>query len=301
MKNVHGVKISGYGHEELANDLEKYCSWSPIAFRHVSEAGQNNAKIEVQREGKICYADDNIVKISRDSCLDKLTGLISPIYMAESVLFELKNAVNSRKYKDLNRQVKAIINGISLLKYGIEKSYVEFEATEKVSSILREIKKIGKPISPWGQKQIEEGDKGKLYFTNQPHDPNGSSPEFKLPTKFFYVYLHLRDVVKETKNMKAEILNLAKILDKSRPGNNKLDNFRLGSEMLQPWHILTGGDPVIFFVCYINALIWINNGIEYSVQWTGLMTDWKLCAMNFVDVAHVKLDSNIIKRIKEGI
>ena len=48
---VEGVEISGYGHQELAQDIERYCSLSVAARDHVRAAGQAGAKVEIQQSG----------------------------------------------------------------------------------------------------------------------------------------------------------------------------------------------------------------------------------------------------------
>jgi len=189
MKTVEGVEISGYGNEELALDLEAYCVISPVARTHLKAAGQAGAKIEMQREGKVCHAEVKVVKISRDACLDQATGLTSMTYLTESVLFELQNAINAERYGKLRRE--ALGGTISVLQYGLGFATLEFESTAKIAAILKEVKAAGRPISPWGSKQLSGNALGAQHFANGPHDPKGPS-EQQLSSKLFYAYHGIR-------------------------------------------------------------------------------------------------------------
>jgi hypothetical protein len=296
-KIVEGVEISGYGHQELAQDIERYCSLSVAARDHVRAAGQAGAKVEIQQSGNICYAELTVVKVSRDACLDQATGLTSPGYLVESVLFELQNAINAKKYQKLKREVK---NGqISILQYGLGFSQLEFESTEKVVSILTQLKAAGHPISPWGQKQFSGYALGANNFANQPHDPKAAN-EQRLPSKLFYAYSYLQDEVKHVKNLKLAALK-------------KLATIKQGTRSIKPlaWGQLVakwGTDyavktPADFLVAYIDALLWLGNERGWSVHWEGgTQADWKLCTIEFVRVVPtIQHDRRATEGIKRSI
>jgi hypothetical protein len=300
MKTVEGVEISGYGHQELAQDLEMYCKISPAARDHLGAANQVGAKIEIQREGKICHAELTVVKVSRDACLDQGTGLTSMIYLTESVLFELQNAINSKRYQKLKRD--ALIGNISVLQYGRGFSDLEFESTAKTVQILTQVRRAGQPISPWGEKQFAGYALGPNNFANQPHDPKSSS-EQRLPSKLFYAYSYLQDSVKLVKNMKlAALKKLATI----KKGPMSMSSLKWGQLVYSWGNNSNNKTPAQFLVSYIDALLWLGNEVGWSVNWEGgTMADWKLCATEFVRtvpaVQHDRLATEGIKRSIEAV
>lgn len=297
VKLVEGIEISGYGHQELAQDLEMYCGLSAAAREHLRTAGQAGAKVEVQRSGMICHAELTVVKASRDACCDAGTGLTSPIYLVESVLFELQNAINSRKYQKLLRDAKGGL--ISVLQYGLGVSKLEFESTAKVVSILTQIKAAGRPISPWGQKQFSGYAQGTTNFANQPHDPRAAN-EQRLPSKLFYAYSYLQDQVKEVKNMKlAALKKLATI----KQGTRSISSFNWG-QLVAKWATHYGArKPADFLVIYVDTLLWLGNQRGWSVNWEGgTQMDWKLCTTDFVRVVPgLQHDRQATETIKQSI
>jgi len=296
MKVVEGVNISGYGHQELAQDLEMYCSVSPAARQHVRQAGGAGASIEVQRAGNICHADGVVVKISRDACLSEPTGLTSPIFMVESVLFELQNAINDRQYARLRRGARSGM--ISILQYGLGMSNLEFESTAKVVQILTQLRGAGKPISPWGQKQFAGYVLGPGNFANQPHDPN-SSDERRLPSRLFYAYSYLQDTVKFVRNMKIELKNLAIV----KRGTKSIEDKKWGESLVPNWDGAGYGTPAQFLVYYVDALLWLGYEVGWQVNWRGgTPADWKLCATEFVrTVPFLRHDKQATETIKKDI
>lgn len=297
MKTVEGVEISGYGNEELALDLEAYGIISPAARAHLKAAGQAGAKIEMQREGKVCQAEVKVVKVSRDACLDQATGLTSPTYLTESVLFELQNAINADRYGRLRREVLG--GTISVLQYGLGFATLEFESTAKIAAVLKEVTKAGKPVSPWGAKQISGNALGVQHFVNGPHDPKGPS-EQQLSSKLFYGYTYLVDTVKRVANMK---LGALKKLATIRKGPKTITPFEWG-RLVADWGThYDDKTPAQFLVLYIDALLWLGNEVGWSVNWEGgTMADWKLCATEFVrTVPLVQHDRTATEKIKQSI
>ncbi len=294
MKIVEGVEISGYGHEELAQDLEMYCNISSMARDHLRAASQVKAKIEIQRAGNICHADKNVVKVSRDACLDQATGLTSMIYLTESVLFELQNAINFTRYQQFRKD--AMGGSISILQYGLGFSNLEFESTVKTVQILTQVRGAGQPISPWGEKQFSGYAKGPNNFANQPHDPK-SAGEQRLPSKLFYAYSYLQDSVKLVKNMKPVLGKLATI----KKGQKSMNSLKWSLFRSNFGRYYENNNPAQFLVTYIDALLWLDNEVGWSVIWEGgTMADWKLCALEFVNtVPTVHRDQSVTKAIKK--
>ena len=297
MKIVEGVEISGYGHQELAQDLEMYCNISSAAQVHLRAASQIGAKIELQNTGNICHAEQTVVKVSRDSCLDQATGLTSMIYLTESVLFELQNAINSRQYQQL--RVDAMRGSISVLQYGLGFSNLEFESTAKIVQILTQVRGAGRPISPWGEKQFAGYAKGPNNFANQPHDPK-STGEQQLPSKLFYAYSYLQDSVKLVKNMKLAALGKLATIKK---GQKPMDSFKWSMLKAQWGDRYPNKTPAQFLVSYIDALLWLDNEVGWFVTWEGgTMADWKLCTTEFVRTAPtVQHDRPATEAIKKSI
>lgn len=296
MKTVEGVKISGY--DDLAKNLESYCKISSAAQNHLIAASKVGATIEVQNTGNICHAERTVVKVSIDSCLDKITGQPSMIYLTESVLFELQNAINFNQYQTIKKNT---LNGlISVLQYGLGFSNLEFESTVKTVQILTQLKGAGHPISPWGEKQFPGYAMGPNNFANQPHDPN-STGEKLLPSKLFYAYSYLEDTVKEVKNMKIKALKKLAIIKK---GQKPIDSLKWG-QLTYNWgtNAHLNKSPALFLVSYIDALLWLGNEMGWSVIWEGgTMTDWKLCATEFVrTVPNVQHDRTATETIKKSI
>jgi hypothetical protein len=291
-KKVGGVEISGDGCQELAQDLDLYCQVSSIASQLVQDAGRVGATVEMQRSGKICHASKTTVKVSQDACLDKTTGLPSPTYLAESVLFELQNAVNALRYSKVRSDA---LNGrVSILQYGHEYCRLEFESTAKVVSILTQMKAAGRPISPWGAKQFSGYALGPTHFGNQPHDP-AALDEQRLPSKLFYAYAYLQDEVKLVKNMKQKVL---KRLATIKKGSKSLSSFNMGV-LVGSWGTkYSAMTPMQFFVAYIDALSWLGNERSWSVGWEGgTQSEWKVCATEFA--RHVALVNR--RQVAEGI
>ena len=52
MKTVEGVEITGFGEQQVAEDLETYCSFSSAARDHLIAAKRGGAKVEIHRKGK---------------------------------------------------------------------------------------------------------------------------------------------------------------------------------------------------------------------------------------------------------
>lgn len=294
MKVVEGVKISGYGHQELALDLETYCRLSPVALEHVRKAGVAGVTIEVQQRGRICCAEGTVVRISRDACLNAASGLTSPIYMVESVLFELQNALNSQQFGRLRRDARS--GQLSLLQYGLGMATLEYESTAKVVAILAQVKGAGKPVSPWGEKQFAGYAMGPRNFANQPHDPQ-SAGEQRLPSGLFYTYSYLQDTVKSVGNMKLELKNLATI----SKGTRALDAREWGATLVPKW--VRYGTPAQFLVHFVDALLWLGNETGWSVSWRGgTQADWKLCTMEFVRAVPIlRHDEQTAKAVKQDI
>lgn len=298
MKIVEGVELSGYGHEELAQDLEAYCAISSLARDHLQAAAQIGAKVEMQRSGSICHAEREIVKISRDACLDPATGLTSMTYLTESVLFELQNAINYLRYAELRRN--ALGGTISVLQYGLGFSNLEFESTAKIVKILTQVKGAGRPVSPWGEKQFSGYTLGAQNFASQPHDPKGPA-EQQLPSKLFYAYTYLVDTVKFVKNMKlAALKKLATI----KKGPKQISPLEWG-KLVEDWgnSSFPNATPAQFLVWYVDALLWLGNEVGWSVNWEGgTMVDWKLCATEFVRrVPMVQHDRANTEKIRKSL
>ena len=61
-----------------------------------------------------------------------------------------------------------------------------------------------------------------------------------------------------------------------------------------------GTRTAAFFVFYVDALLWLENEVGWSVNWTGAnRAEWKLCASQFVNavgaIQHSQADSTTIK------
>jgi hypothetical protein len=297
---VEGIEILGYGWQELAQDLKMYGGLSTAAREHLRTAGKAGARVELQRSGKICQAENEVVKVSRDSCCDAGTGLTSPIYLVESVLFELQNAINWKGYQKLKHDAKGGL--ISVLQKGLGMSNLEFESTTKVVSILTQIKAAGRPISPWGQKQFSGYAQGITNSANQPHD-SGSTGEQRLPSKLYYAYLYLRDDVKEVSRMKQGALKKLATIKQGIRSPNLFD----WGVLVNNWATQYGArKPAGFLVIYVDALLWLGNERGWSVNWEGgTQMDWKLCTTDFVRVVpglrHDRQATEAIKRDIEGI
>ncbi|MGD9365370.1 MAG: hypothetical protein PVH87_06705 [Desulfobacteraceae bacterium] len=296
-KTIEGVEISGYGHQALAQDLEMYCDLSAAAKEHLQTAGRAGAKVEVRRAGKICHAELTVVKVARDACCESNTGLTSPVFLVESVLFELQNAINSKKYQKLKREAK---NGqISVLQYGLGVSKLEFESTAKLVSILTQIKAGGRPISPWGQEQFRGYARGPVSFANGPHDRKAVG-EQRLPSRLFYAYSYLQDQVKEVKNMKlAALKKLATI----RKGTRSIRPLEWG-QLVAKWGTrYAAKKPAGFLVAYVDALLWLGNELDWSVNWEGgTQMEWKQCTTEFVRlIPGLQHDRQATETIKQSI
>jgi hypothetical protein len=296
MKSVEGVKISGYGEDQVAEDLQSYGSVSDNALDHLRTARQVGAEVQVKNTGKICETNRTVVTITRDACLDKHTGLTSMLYLSESILFELQNAINHMKFRQL--RTKARGGHISVLQYGLGMADLEYEATTKIVQILTQIKSAGRPISPWGEAQFAGYAQGRVNFGNQPHDPNAAD-EQRLPTKLFYDYLYLMGL-KVVKNMNTAVL---KKLGTVRKGPMELPNFKW-SKLKSDWgRDYSNKTPAQFFVSYIEALRWLGNETGWSVNWEGgTIAEWKVCATEFERrIPAVKPDRRMTEKIKKGI
>lgn len=296
--NVHGVDIMGYGAQQVAEDLQSYCSHIPAAREHLEHAATVGATVAVQNTGHVCRANKTKVEISRDMCLDSHTGLTSMLYLVESIFFELQNVINYRGYDQLRVNVKK--GTISILQYGLGMAKLEFESTEKVVKILAHTKEAGRKISPWGLKQMREYPKGLNNFVNAPHDPNGPA-EQKLPSKLFYAYEFLDSKIGDVKNMGLPVL---KKLATVRSGNKIMQYGSLGRLVANDWARTYGAKRATgFLVCYIDALLWLSNEVQWTVQWGGgTKQEWKLCSEEFVRaVPTLQHDRAATEAIKKDI
>ena len=218
-------------------------------------------------------------------------------YLTESVLFELQNAINAKRYGALMADVKG--GRISILQYGLAMAKLEFESTEKIVQILTQIRGAGHPISPWGQKQFSGYAQGAQNAANQPHDPS-SANEQRMPSKLFYAYSYLHDVVQHVRNMKMQVLQKVATI---KHGPKSMDKFTW-SQMRQNWGTkYASKTPAQFLVAYIDALLWLDNEVGWSIKWEGgTAADWKLCATEFVQtVAAVQHDADLSKKLKAEI
>ena len=272
MKVVRGVQISGYGHQELALDLEQYCAASPLAALHVAAAATAGATIKSYREGKLAHCSGTEVQISRDACLGP-SGLTSPVYLVETVLFELKNAINAARYGKQKAQSRA--GTISLLRFGVDKAYLEFESTETTAQILAQIRTAGMPLSPWGQGQITGYAQGRDFFADQPHDAAGQG-HMRLPTKLLYPYELLQDTVQQIKNMKLELKKVAIVQKNGVP----LSGIHWGPLIGEFGKLLD--TPAQFLVHYVHALSALSREPGWTVNWDGGFGIWDDCVNAFV-------------------
>lgn len=297
MKTVEGVTISGYDEEVLAEDLERYCDASSIARDHLGTAKEAGVSIETFEDGHICHADGAVVKISMDACIDAKTGTTSRPYLTESVLFEIQNAINARRYGGLSADVRG--GRISILQYGLNLAKLEFESTEKVVQILTQIKAQGMPLSPWGEKQFEGYAKGATFAANEPHDPNGAA-EMRMPSKLMYAYNYLVNDVKYVRNMKLQVLQKLATFKKGRQSMPSFDWSRMRADWGSTYSAVP---PAQFLVCYIDALQWLGNETGWTVTWEGgTASEWKLCAEKFVQsVPTVTHDAGLTKKLKTEI
>lgn len=275
-KTVEGVKISGYGDQSLAEDLASCCSWSPIAKALMATAGRAGATIEVRQRGGKCHADKTTIHISRDACLNESSGLTSGIYMAESVLFELQNAVNADRYTLIRRDVRS--GRTSVLEYGLRFATLEFESTVKIAAIVAELELRGKPVSPWGKKHRAAAPLGVGHFVSQPHERN-ETDERRLASKLFYAYSFLVDEVKRVKNMKVKGLKKLVMLTKNR----RVIGSREMGRLVDKWgRVYAGMNPAQFLVIYIDAVALLDGQTGWSVRWDGgTKLDWQTCATEF--------------------
>ncbi|MCH8043013.1 MAG: hypothetical protein IID44_04780 [Planctomycetes bacterium] len=279
-KTVEGVNISGYGDQSLAEDLTSCCSWSPIAKALMATAGRAGATIEVRQRGEECHADKTTIHVSRDACLNESSGLTSGIYMAESVLFELQNAVNANRYTQIRRDVRS--GRTSVLQYGLRFATLEFESTTKIAAIVAELELRGKPVSPWGKKQRAAAPLGVDHFVSQPHVPTATD-ERRLPSKLLYAYSFLVDEVKLVKNMKVKGLKKLATVTKDR----RVIGSREMGQLVSKWGgAYAGMSPSQFLVIYIDAVALLDNQAGWSVRWDGgTKLDWKTCATEFARIS----------------
>ena len=121
-----------------------------------------------------------------------------------------------------------------------------------------------------------------------------------MQSKLFYAYSYLKDTVKHVRNMKVQVLQRLAII---QHGHKSMDKFTW-SQMRQNWGSkYAAKTPAQFLVAYIDALLWLDNEAGWSVKWEGgTMSDWKLCANEFVKtVPAVQHDADLSKKLKTEI
>ncbi|MCB1925066.1 MAG: hypothetical protein KDJ27_15210 [Gammaproteobacteria bacterium] len=277
MESVKGLTVSGAGERALAQDLRTYWDVSEAARTLFAAAQAAGVRIEMQDVGKLCHATGTIVSVSRDACLDPVTGAVSRPYLTESVLFEMQNAVNAARYAALMQDVK---NGqLSVLQYGLAMSLLEFESTATVVHILAAVRQVGLPVSPWGQRQFSGYALGAAEAANQPHAAD-STTERRLPSRLFYAYDYLTNVVRHMRNMPLQALRTVATVHQE---GRAMDAASVG-RMHQAWSIAHADQrPAQFLVAYVDALLWLDNEAGWSVDWRGgTRSEWKTCATEFV-------------------
>lgn len=260
-----GLKVSGFGHEELIRQLKQYYDKTRTAQVHLLTAGRIGATITLERVGGHCGAKPRTkeVTISWDACQ---AGLHTINYLAESALFELQNAINHRRFLDIEENLE---NGtITVLGYGLSYAELEAEATITTATIISQLEMAPTSHytpSPWGEKQVktyfEQQANFEDYFVNQPHDENATGLSH-LKSKHFYAHKEIAkyDIVDQLINILESAARIKPVSGSENWRTVKwiMNDFASNNSQLSMSELLS---------CYILTLNSLGKSTHWNVTW----------------------------------